>query len=439
MKERDSLKIDENGHLTVGGCDVVRLRERYGTPLYILDEADVRERAAAYRAALSAYAGESLVLYASKALSCLAIYEIADEEGLGADVVSGGELYTALEAGMPADKLYFHGNNKTPKEIEEGLRAGVHAFVSDTPSELSLIDALAREAGKKAPVMLRLNPGIEAHTHRFIQTARVDSKFGFSMDDGAALAAVEQALSLPNLQFLGIHCHIGSQIFELKPYGLSIRRMADFMRLLADKGIEVRELNLGGGFGVTYTAADKPLSPQACAAFVVKEVTDALTKRQLRLPKLLIEPGRSIVGEAGVTLYTAGAVKEIKGVKTYVSVDGGMFDNPRYALYQAEYEAVPADRMREAPTETVTLAGKCCESGDMLVIDAKMPKLRRGDLVAVLTTGAYNYSMASHYNRNLVPPTVLVRDGCAQYIVRPEGYLDLTAKDERLQKKKEKL
>lgn len=428
MKTEKALSVNKQGHLCVGGVDVTVLKQQFGTPLYILDETTVRETARAFKKAADAY-GDATVAYASKALSCVAIYEIAAEEGLGADVVSGGELLTALSAGMSADKLYFHGNNKQPYEIESALGAGVHALVSDTFYELELIDSIAEKLGVIAPVMLRVNPGVEAHTHQFIQTARVDSKFGFGYADGDALLAAEKAVSLKNIKFIGLHCHIGSQIFEVKPFVLAVERMTDLMVQLKDKGIAVDELNMGGGYGVTYTDEDKPLEPQAYVSAVVSALNENLSKKNLKKPRLVFEPGRSIVGEAGVTLYTAGAVKEIKDVKTYVSVDGGMFENPRYALYQAKYEAVAADRMNDPKTRAMTVAGKCCESGDMLVIDAQLPDIQPGNLIAVLTTGAYNYSMAGNYNRNPVPPMVLVSNGRADYIVKPQSYEDLMSRD----------
>lgn len=420
MKTRETLRINENGRLEIGGCDAADLARTFGTPLYVMDEAYIRKVCRAFREVLQGI--DAQVCYASKAFSCKAIYKIMVEEGLGADVVSGGELYTALAAGLPADKMYFHGNNKSVRELTEAVAAGVHAVVVDSFYEIGLLNGLAAEAGKVQNVLVRVNPGIDAHTHHFIQTTRVDSKFGFSLADGTAEEVIRAINGLSNLRFIGLHCHIGSQIFELKPFELAVDKMTDFIRHLQELGIPVAELNLGGGYGVTYTAADKPLEPRQYVRAIVDKLNACVAEKGIPMPRLVLEPGRSIVGEAGVTLYTVGAVKDIKNVKKYVSVDGGMFENPRYALYEAKYEAVAAGRMTDALTETVTVAGKCCESGDMLVVDARLPEMHSGDLLAVLTTGAYNYSMAGHYNRNLVPPVVLAKDGKADYIVKPESY-----------------
>ena len=421
MKSRDTLKINDKGHLEIGGCDAVELAREYGTPLYVMDEAYIRKVCRAFRTVISGYP-DARICFASKAFSCKAIYRIVEEEGLGADVVSGCELYTALEGGMSADRIYFHGNNKSRRELEEAVAAGVHAVVLDSFYEIGLLNEIAAAAGKKQRVLVRVNPGIDAHTHHFIQTTRVDSKFGFSVADGTAAEVIRTVSGLSGLDFAGLHCHIGSQIFELKPFELAVEKMTDFIARLAAEGITVRELNLGGGYGVTYTDEDKPLEPQRYVEAIVARLKECVRGKSIAAPTLVLEPGRSIVGEAGVTLYTVGAVKDIKNVKKYISVDGGMFDNPRYALYQAKYEAVAASRMNDKPVCTVTVAGKCCESGDMLVVDAKLPEMNSGDILAVLTTGAYNYSMASHYNRNAVPPVVLVNGGRSAYMVRPESY-----------------
>lgn len=431
MKERSTLKVNTLGHLEIGGCDAVELAAKYGTPLYVMDEEYIREVAKSYKSVLDESYGDSLVCYASKAFSSKAIYAVCRSEGLGADVVSGCELETALAAGLSPDAIYFHGNNKTPFEIELGVKSGVHAFVVDSLYEIDLIDAIARQLNKTVGVLVRVNPGIDAHTHHFIQTTRVDSKFGFSVSDGAAESAIGKILTCKNLSFLGVHCHIGSQIFELKPFELAVEKMTDFLVSLREKsGVTVRELNMGGGYGVTYTDEDKPLKPYEYVAAIVKKLKECVAEKKLQAPRLILEPGRSLVGEAGVTLYTVGAIKDIKCVKKYLSVDGGMFENPRYALYEAKYEARLANRMNDEPTETVTVAGKCCESGDMLVIDARLPKAESGDILAVFTTGAYNYSMASNYNRNPVPPVVFVRGGKAEYAVRPQTYQDIMARDE---------
>ncbi len=429
MKERKTLKINEKGRLSIGGCDAVVLAEKYGTPLYVMDEEYIRSVMRAYNKILSEKYGNGLVCYASKAFSTKAIYTICKSENLGADVVSGGELSTALAGGMNADNIYFHGNNKTPFELETAISACVHAIVVDSYYEMEVIDAIAKEQGKVVSVLVRVNPGIDAHTHRFIQTTRVDSKFGFSISDGSALEIIKKLDALSNVKFVGIHCHIGSQIFEIKPFELAVEKMTDFIVTLNQNGIEVDELNLGGGYGVYYTEEDRPLAPEVYVDSIVNKLNECLESKKIKKPRLVLEPGRSIVAEAGVTLYTVGSVKEIKGIKKYVSVDGGMFDNPRYALYEAKYEAALAGRMLEKATEKVTVAGKCCESGDVLVVDAKLPPAKSGDVLAVFTTGAYNYSMASNYNRNAIPPVVLVKDGKADYIVRPQSVEDIMARD----------
>ena len=434
MNERQTLKINEKGHLEIGGCDSVELAARFGTPLYVFDEQYLRDMMSVYRDTIAkSYGGNGLVLYASKAFSCLAVYRIAAQEGIGVDVVSGGELYTALKAGFPADKIYMHGNNKLPRELEFAVNSGVGNIVLDAYDEADMLEELCAAAGRKQDVLIRINPGVEAHTHAFVQTARTDSKFGFSVSDGTAEKITKYVLAKPHLNLKGYHCHIGSQIFEKQSFVLAADRAMDFIaEIKADTGFEADTLNIGGGFGIWYTDEDAKLDVKGYAGYLealiaaVKEKADALG---LARPFLVIEPGRSIVGEAGVTLYTAGAIKDIPGVKKYVAIDGGMFDNPRYALYQSKYTVLLANRANEKCTERVTIAGKCCESGDIIAVDCALPEARRGDIVAVLSTGAYNYSMASNYNRNFIPPAVLVKDGRAEYIIKPQTYEDLVRND----------
>ncbi len=434
MNERRTLKINEKGHLEIGGCDSVELAARFGTPLYVFDEKYIRDMMAVYRDAIKAfYGGKGLVLYASKAFSCLAVYRIAAQEGIGVDVVSGGELYTALKAGFPADKIFMHGNNKLPQELEFAVSAGVGTIVVDAYDEADMIDELCAAAGRSQDVLVRINPGVEAHTHAFVQTARTDSKFGFSVSDGTAENITKYILAKPHLRLKGYHCHIGSQIFEKQSFVLAAGKAMDFIAAVkADTGFEAQTLNIGGGFGIWYTDEDAKLGAGDYAGYLealAGEVKAKAAELGLSLPFLVIEPGRSVVGEAGVTLYTAGAVKDIPGVKKYVAVDGGMFDNPRYALYQSKYTVLLANRANEKCTERVTIAGKCCESGDIIAVDCALPAARRGDIVAVLSTGAYNYSMASNYNRNFIPPAVLVKDGSAEYIIKPQTYEDLVRND----------
>ncbi len=434
MNERETLKINEKGHLEIGGADCVELATRFSTPLYVFDEAYIRKMMRVYRNTIEEkYDGNGLVLYASKAFSCQAIYRIADEENIGIDVVSGGELYTAKKAGFPTSKICMHGNNKLAYEIEEAIEAGVGYIVTDAYSEIDKIDAEAKKRGIVQNVLLRINPGVEAHTHAFVQTATTDSKFGFSIQDKTAENVTKYALSKANVCLQGYHCHIGSQIFEKQSFVLAVEKCMDFAAQMRDKyGFALKTLNLGGGFGVWYTDEDRKIPAEGYAEYVEALIAAVKAKAnayKMPLPFLLIEPGRSIVGEAGITLYTVGAIKDIPGVKKYVAIDGGMFDNPRYALYQSKYTPVLANRANEENTEIVTIAGKCCESGDLIAVNVALPKAETGDILAVLSTGAYNYSMAMNYNRNLIPPCVLVKDGQAEYIVKPQTYEDLNRND----------
>lgn len=444
MNERETLKVNGKGHLEIGGADCVELAQTFGTPVYVFDEAYIRKMMRVYRdTLLKEYGKNSMVLYASKAFSCQAIYRIADEENIGIDVVSGGELYTALQAGFPAEKIYMHGNNKLDYEIAEALDANIGCIVADSYSEIDKIAAEAKKRGKTQKILLRINPGIEAHTHAFVQTATTDSKFGFSIANGEAERVTRYALQQENVHLGGYHCHIGSQIFEKESFVLAAKKCMEFMSAMQKTlNFTPDTLNLGGGFGVWYTNEDRKISAEGYAEYVqalVEALKTCAKKYALPLPFLLIEPGRSIVAEAGITLYTVGAIKDIPGVKKYVAIDGGMFDNPRYALYQSKYTAVLANRAAEEPTEIVSIAGKCCESGDIIAVNVPLPKSQSGDIIAVLSTGAYNYSMAMNYNRNKIPPCVLVNNGQAEYIVRPQSYEDLTRNDVipiRMQKNK---
>lgn len=433
MNSRATLKINDKNHLEIGGCDAVELSQRFGTPLYVLDEAHVRNMMRTFKTALSAYKGECEVLYASKAFSCKAIYSIAKQEDIGVDVVSGGELYTALSVNFPAEKIFMHGNNKLANELEFAIDSGVGVIVVDSIDEAILIDDICARKNKSQTVILRVNPGVEAHTHAFVQTARTDSKFGFSLADGTAFEMTEKLLALKNVNFAGYHCHIGSQIFEKQSFTLAVEKMMSFVQVVKNNlGADVKILNMGGGFGVYYTDDDPKYTFENYAEYVsliISKVEELAKAYSLALPKLVIEPGRSIVGEAGVTLYTVGTIKEIPAVKTYVAIDGGMFDNPRYALYQSKYSVIKANGANEPCTQKVSIAGKCCESGDIIAVDVALPKVKRGDLIAVLTTGAYNYSMASNYNRNLIPPVVMVKDGNADYVVKPQTYEDVARND----------
>lgn len=434
MNTRDTLNINEKGHLQIGGADCVELAKEFGTPLYVLDEEYIRTMMRTYRDTLAKeYSGNGMVLYASKAFSCKAIYAIAKQENIGIDVVSGGELYTALQAGFNPEYIYMHGNNKLDYEISEALDAKIGCIVADSYSEIDKINQFAKERGIVQNILLRINPGVEAHTHAFVQTATTDSKFGFSIDDGTAERITEYALKHSNVCLKGYHCHIGSQIFEKQSFVLAAEKCMNFVALVKEKfNFTVKTLNLGGGFGVWYTDEDRKIPAEGYAEYLkalIGAVKTQAKEKGLELPYLLIEPGRSIVGEAGITLYTVGAIKDIPGVKKYVAVDGGMFDNPRYALYQSKYTPILANRANEECTELVTIAGKCCESGDLIAVNVALPKAKSGDILAILSTGAYNYSMAMNYNRNFIPPCILVKNGKADYIVKKQTYEDLTRND----------
>lgn len=443
MNTRETLKINENGHLEIGGADCVELAEKFGTPLYVFDEAYIRKMMQTYRdTLLKRYGDNGMVLYASKAFSCKAIYRIAEEEKIGVDVVSGGELYTALQAGFPAKNIYMHGNNKLDYELGEALDAGVGCIVADAYSEIDKIDAEAKKRGICQRILIRINPGIEAHTHAFVQTAKTDSKFGFSIADGTAEKITAYTMNKKNISLEGYHCHIGSQIFEKQSFVLAVEKCMDFAAEMKKKlDFTLKTLNIGGGFGIWYTDEDRKIPPEGYAEYLealIDAVKEKAKMHRMDLPYLLLEPGRSIIGEAGITLYTVGTIKEIPGVRKYLAIDGGMFDNPRYALYGSKYTPVLANRADEESTEIVSIAGKCCESGDLIAVNVNLPRANSGDILAILSTGAYNYSMAMNYNRNKIPPCVLVKDGVAEYIVRPQTYEDLTRNDvipQRLLKK----
>lgn len=426
-----SLTVNEKGNLALGGYDVAEAAQEYGTPLYLMDENQIRENCRVYNQSMQDYyGGNGIVLYASKALSCKQIYRIMKEENMGVDVVSGGELYTALSAGFPAERIYFHGNNKTEAEIRYALESGVGRMVVDNKFELGLLSQLAQEMGKMMEISFRIKPGIDAHTHSFVQTGQIDSKFGVALETGEAEEIIVQASRMDGVKVVGVHCHIGSQIFELAPFELAAEKMMNFIGDLKEKyGIEIKELNLGGGFGIKYTQDDTPIDYDKYIQAVSAVVKKTAQQRGVALPYIVMEPGRSIVCSAGMTVYTVGAVKEIPNVRTYISVDGGMGDNPRYILYESEYEAVAVQNPRAENTLTATVAGKCCESGDILVKDARLPQMNAGDLLAVLATGAYNYSMSSNYNRIPRPPIVMIKDGKPYVAVKRETYEDLVSND----------
>ncbi|HEY8392680.1 MAG TPA: diaminopimelate decarboxylase [Capillibacterium sp.] len=425
-----NFTVNSSGHLEIGGCDLVELARSFGTPLYVLDEKMIRANCRAYLEALAKVYPSFEVVYAGKAFLTQAMCCLVNQEGLGLDVVSGGELYTALAAGFPAGRIYFHGNNKSRAELLMALRHGVGQIVVDNLMELETLIQLAMETRTRPRVLLRLTPGIEAHTHTYDRTGQEDSKFGMGIRAGMALEAVKLALASPQLKLVGFHSHIGSQIFEVAPFKAAVEVLAAFLdEVRAQTGFVAQVLDLGGGFGIAYNKAEKPVSIREFAGEIGRYTRECLTARQYPLPRLVLEPGRSIVGAAGTTLYTVGSIKTIPGIRTYLAVDGGMADNPRVALYQAVYEGVLANKMNEPLTEVVTVTGKCCESGDMLIWDLPVAPPEPGDILAVFGTGAYNYSMASNYNRLPRPAVVLVADGEAALIVERETYAQVVQND----------
>lgn len=440
MKLHGTTSINKKGHLEIGGCDTVELVREFGTPLYVMDEELIRENCHAYYSAFTGTYPNSEAVFASKAFLTMGMCNIVESEGLGLDVVSGGELHTALKAKFPAEKIYFHGNNKTPDEMGMALDAMIGRFVVDNLYEMELLNELAGTRHTKAQILIRITPGIEAHTHEYIQTGQIDSKFGLVMSNGQAMEGIKKALTMKNLIFKGIHCHIGSQIFELESYQHAAEVMMDFLHKVAEEtGHKVEELNLGGGFGIYYAAGDKPANIKTYATIVMETIRRKAEDLSIEVPRVIVEPGRSIVGMAGTTLYSVGSVKDIPGVRKYVAVDGGMTDNPRPALYQARYEAMLANKANDAKQEVVSIAGKCCESGDMLIWDVNLPLVESGDILAVSSTGAYNYSMSSNYNRICRPAVVLVYKGTADLMVRRESYDDIVKNDiipERFRKNK---
>ncbi len=431
MVFNNSTNINDLGHLTIGGCDTVELAKKYGTPLYVVDENAVRNVCKEYVKSFERhYNGNGQALYASKALSCKELCRIANSEGMGLDVVSGGELYTAMQVDFPAEKIHFHGNNKTIHEIEMGIDYNIGKFVTDNLNEIKLINKISKEKGKVTKISMRIKPGIDAHTHDFIMTGQIDSKFGFALENGEALDAVKKALEYKNVDLVQLHCHIGSQIFDIAPFVEAGKVMMDFIGLIKkETGHVITQLNLGGGFGIRYTDEDSPVAYDNYMEAVSKIIKEKACEYEIDVPYIYLEPGRSVVGEAGITLYTVGNVKEIKDVRTYVSIDGGMCDNIRFALYGSKYDVLVANKANEEPTQVVTIAGKCCESGDLIQKDTKIAQVEIGDTIAVLATGAYNYSMASNYNRLAKPAIVMVNNGESRVIVKRESYEDLTRND----------
>ncbi len=427
-----SAKINEKGHLEIGGCDTVELVEHYGTPLFVYDELTLRKNMERYHSAFSQYTYNYEIIYAGKAFICLALCEILKEERFSLDVSSGGEIYTAWKAGFPLKKCYFHGNNKTSDEIKLALNLGVGRFVVDSFCEMDLLEMISSEMDKQVEVLIRVTPGILPSTHAYIQTGQVDTKFGFGLSGNLALQALQKLIEdYPHLKPVGLHIHIGSQIFILQSFVKAIEVMVDFMKEANEKlGFECGELDLGGGLGIPYQVSDEPSTIEEFVKLVVERVKEETGRKNLPFPKIMVEPGRSIVGQAAVTLYRVGTIKEIPGVRTYISVDGGMSDNLRPMLYGAVYEALIANRAGERPTSRVTIAGKHCESGDILIKDAYLPMPKVGDILCTPSTGAYGYAMANNYNRQPRPGVILVKEGKVKTIIRRETYDDLIRLDE---------
>jgi diaminopimelate decarboxylase len=414
-------RVNERGHLEVGGCDVLELAERFGTPAYIYAEDDMRARARAYLEAFAARTGDFEVIYGSKALPITATYRLMSEEGLSFDVASGGELYLALHAGVDPRRIFMHGNNKTEQELRLAFDAGIGYLVVDSFKEIELADSLlgGHFGNKPQDVLIRVTPGIKPSTHSYVQTGQLDSKFGFGLEEGLADEAVRRVTESKHLRLVGVHAHIGSQIFELDAYVKTIQLIADFV------DFECRLLNVGGGLGIAYTSEDEPASIEDYVDVKVRGVQRAFDP----VPRILIEPGRSLVGNAAVTAYRVGTIKDIPGVRTYVAVDGGMSDNLRPMLYGARYEAIIADRPDAVATNVCTVAGMHCESGDVLIRDVALPVPRVGDVLVTPATGAYGYAMASNYNGVPRPPVIFCKDGEARVVVRREAYEDLAARD----------
>ena len=426
-----NLSVNSLGHLTISGADVCTLAEKYGTPLMIVDENKVRENCKKYIQTIRTCLPEgSTALYAGKALCYAGIYKVMAEEGMSADIVSAGELYTAVRAGFPTEKMYFHGNSKPDGEIEYAIDLGVGHFVVDSVEELCKIEEYAAGKGVKQKILLRITPDIDTHTHQKISTGTIDCKFGTPIVTGQAEELVKKALAMDHVVLDGLHCHVGSSIFEITPYVQSAEVMTDFISdLLRKTGYTPKYLNLGGGFGVRYTETDPEPQIENWISTLAKDLKDLFVKRSLPMPSILFEPGRSIVGDAGITVYSVTGVKEIPGHANYLAIDGGMTDNPRYTLYNAEYTFLLANKADAPANYICTVAGRCCESGDLLGENVKVQKPQKGDLLAVLTTGAYNYSMASNYNRVPRPAVITVKDGVDKVAVRRETYEDLLSLD----------
>ena len=425
MKLFGSMKVEGN-ELYVGGVKASALSKEYGTPLYVIDEELVRSNCRRYYNAMKCEERGNRVTYAGKAFINMSMCNLVNEENLYLDVVSGGELYTAYKAGFPLERIYFHGNNKSDYEIDLGVRLGIGRFIVDNIHELEVLNSIAQEYGRVQKVYLRITPGVEAHTHEYIKTGQLDSKFGFPVIGDTVYDAIKRAMELEYIEFNGLHCHIGSQIFDLEPFEDTTEIMLNLINDIKETlGYEIKELDLGGGFGIYYTEGDKPKEIEEYCSVIINKADEICRKLNMNVPILSIEPGRSIVGNAGLTLYTVGAIKEIPNIRKYVSVDGGMSDNIRPALYSANYESLIANRVFDNSKEIVTVAGKCCESGDVLLNSIEMPRMETGDILAIMSTGAYGHSMANNYNRIPKAAVVSVSNGISKVMCKRETYEDL--------------
>lgn len=422
--------VTSEGHLAIGGVDTIELAKEYGTPAFVYDIELFRERARGFVETFKKENVKAQVAYASKAFSAVAIYQVAQQEGLSVDVVSGGELFTALKAGYPTEKIHFHGNNKSVEELTYALDSKIGCIVIDNFYEIELLKQLTRERQQKMAVLIRVTPGVEAHTHDFITTGQADSKFGFDLSNGQADEAFKALYEDEYLELKGMHCHIGSQIFETEAFSLAAKKVVDKMAEWKQQyAFEATVLNLGGGFGIRYTAEDAPLEPAVYVDDMIKAVKKEAEAFGIELPEIWIEPGRSLVGDAGTTLYTVGSHKTVPDVREYIAIDGGMSDNIRPALYEAKYEGAIANKMNAALTTNYTVAGKLCESGDKIIEDIELPEVQTGDVLATFCTGAYGYSMASNYNRVGRPAVVFVENGNHQLAVKRESYEDMAKLD----------
>ena len=423
-----SLGINEIRHMTISGIDITELAKKYSTPLYVIDELTFRHNSNEYINSLKKYYDNFLVLYAAKAFACKKIFKIAGEMGLGLDIVSGGELYTAIKSNFNLKNIYFHGNNKSQEEIQTAIKTNIGKIVCDNFYELELLQTIAQNENKTIEILIRLTPGIECHTHEYIKTGHLDSKFGFDLE------YIDEVLKFitksgKNLLLKGFHSHIGSQIFEIEPFSDSVEILLDKFQYVKEKyKLELTELNIGGGVGISYTEDDDPISIDEWAKITTTTLKEECTKLGLKLPKLICEPGRSLIAPAGITIYKVGSIKQVPNGRKFISIDGGMADNPRPITYQAKYTAVVANKMNSQAVETVTIAGRYCETGDILIHDIELPKITHGDLIVVFGTGAYNYSMSSNYNLVPRPACILVNEGKSEIIIERESYEDLIAR-----------